>query len=305
LTTDKELVMHMLDGHVVLVTGGGSGLGLGVARYCLTDGAQVAIMEYDQAKVVALKEKFGDDVLVVQGDVRSIDDLRACRAAIEERFGRLTALIGAQGIFDGNIPVADLSVEQVDSLFDEVFSVNVKGYVLTARVFLDLLQAENGAIVFTSSQAAFAADGGGAAYTASKGAVGSLVRQLSFEFAPEVRVNAVAPTGIATSQLHGPAALGLEKSKQSDIPPDAFRAQFEAQAPLRYLPSPEEYGPFYAMLASRQNRVVTGQTLIADSGTLNRALISASPDTYGIPIDERTDGARDSSMGLTDSWKTR
>jgi hypothetical protein len=54
---------------------------------------------------------------------------------------------------------------------------------------------------------------------------------------------------------------------------------------LRYLPSPEEHGPFYAMLASRQNRVVTGQTLIADSGTLNRAMIRASPTVFGISLD--------------------
>ncbi len=60
----------------------------------------------------------------------------------------------------------------------------------------------------------------------------SLVRELSIEFAPRVTVNAVAPSGIAGSQLHGPRALGLEESKQSDIPADAFRAQFEAQVPL-------------------------------------------------------------------------
>ena len=54
--------MHQLDGHVVLVTGGGSGLGLGVARNCRTEGAELAILEYDAAKVVALKEEFGEDV---------------------------------------------------------------------------------------------------------------------------------------------------------------------------------------------------------------------------------------------------
>lgn len=53
--------------------------------------------------------------------------------------------------------------------------------------------------------------------------------------------------------------------------------------PLRHLPDAEEYGPFYAVLASRQNKVVTGQVLVADSGTLNRALISAASGT-GIPV---------------------
>jgi cis-2,3-dihydrobiphenyl-2,3-diol dehydrogenase len=275
--------MQLLDGHVVLITGGGSGLGLGVARYCRGEGAQLAILEYDPGKVLALKAEFGDDVLVVQGDVRSIADLQASRAAIEQRYGRLTSLIGTHGIFDGNVPLAGIDPEQVDQLFDEIFSVNVKGYALSARIFLDMLTAEEGSIVLTTSTAAFAADGGGAAYTASKGAVNSLVRQLAFELAPRVRVNAVAPSGIAGSQMRGAHALGLQDSKQSDIPAEVFRGVFEAVVPLRHLPDAEEYGPFYAVLASRQNKVVTGQVLIADSGTLNRALISAAPGT-GIPV---------------------
>lgn len=266
--------MSLLDDHVVLVTGGGSGLGLGVARHCLSDGAQLAILEIDAEKVKSLSEEFGDDVLVLKGDVRSVDDLVQARTAILERFGRLTSVIGAQGIFDGNVPLVDIPLEQISDLFDEVYGVNVKGYLLTAKVFLDLVSAERGAFVLTASQAAYAADGGGAAYTSSKGAVRSLVNQLAFEFAPAVRVNAVAPTGIGGSQLRGPKSLGLGETKQSDIPVDAFRAEFEWLTPLQHLPSPEEYGPLYAFLASRENTVMTGQTVVADSGTLNRAFMS-------------------------------
>lgn len=267
--------MQMLDGHVVLITGGGSGLGLGVARHCRSEGAQVAILEYDAAKVVTLKEEFGDEALVIQGDVRSITDLQACRSAVVERFGRLSALIGAQGVFDGNVKLTDVPVERVNALFDELFSVNVKGYILSARILADLLRAERGAIVLTSSTAAYAADGGGVMYTATKGAVRSVVSQLAFELAPEVRVNGVAPSGIANSQLRGPAALGMENSRQSDIPRDLFEAGFSRHAPMRHLPTPEEYGVLYAFLASRHNQIMTGQTVVADQGILNRALISA------------------------------
>ncbi|MFJ9381309.1 SDR family NAD(P)-dependent oxidoreductase [Streptomyces sp. NPDC101455] len=273
--------MQILDGHVVLVTGGGSGLGLGVARHCLSEGAELAILEYDPAKVIALKEEFGDQVLVCQGDVRSVEDLQACRTAITDRYGRLTALIGAQGIFDGMVPLADTPIDRIDALFDEVFSVNVKGYILTARIFHDLLASERGAIVLTCSTAAYAADGGGLFYTASKGAVRSVVSQLAFEFAPEIRVNAVAPSGIANSQLRGPAALGMENSKQSDIPKETFRAGFRTTA-LMDLPTPEDYGVLFAYLASRHNAIMTGQTVVADQGMLNRAVIS-SIGTGGTP----------------------
>jgi cis-2,3-dihydrobiphenyl-2,3-diol dehydrogenase len=74
----------------------------------------------------------------------------------------------------------------------------------------------------------------------------------------------------------------MEGAKQSDIPADLFRAAFEAGAPLQHLPTPEEYGPFYAMLASRHNVVVTGQILLADSGAMNRPLISAMSSPGGI-----------------------
>jgi cis-2,3-dihydrobiphenyl-2,3-diol dehydrogenase len=266
--------VQLLTDHVVLITGAGSGLGLGIARHFHDEGAQLALLEYDATKVSALRDEFSDDALVFHGDVRSIEDLTSCRAQILARFGRLTSVVGAQGIFDGNVRLADIPIERVDSLFDEVYAVNVKGYALTARIFLDLLAAEEGALVLTCSQAAFAADGGGTAYTASKGAVRSLVQQLAFELAPSIRVNAVAPTGIGNSQLRGPAALDLHESKQSDIPVDSFRAEFEWLAPLQHMPAPEEYGPVYALLASRHNLIITGQTVVADSGTLNRALMS-------------------------------
>lgn len=275
--------MKLLDDHVVLVTGGGSGLGRGVARYLLSEGAQLAVLEVDPEKVKALSEEFGDPVLALQGDVRSISDLQDARSAIVERFGRLTSIVATQGIWDGNVHLIDIPLEEIDALYDEVYSINVKGYVLTAKVFLDLLQAERGGLVLTTSQAAFAADGGGAAYTSSKGAIRSLVNQLAFELGPEIRVNAVAPTGIAKSELRGPAALGLDGSKQSDIPADAYRFEFEWLTPLQHLPSPEEYGPLYAFLASRHNMVMTGQTLVADSGTLNRALGSMTALVKAMP----------------------
>ena len=266
--------MQMLKDDVVLVTGGGSGLGLGVARYCKAEGAEVVIFEISAEKVRQLREEFGPDALIIQGDVTKLADLKACRDAIIDRYGRLNAVIGAQGIFDGNLPLMQMPEERLDSLFDEIFHVNVKGYMLTARVFFDLLEASQGAMVLTTSTAAYAADGGGLVYTASKGAIRSLVNQLAFEFAPRVRVNGVAPAGIANSQLSGPRSLGLDAQKQSDIPKDAFLSMFRSLSLLQELPSPEDHGPLYAFLASRHNRIMTGQTVVADQGLLNRAVLN-------------------------------
>lgn len=265
--------MQMLDNHVTLILGGGSGLGLGIARHFIAEGAKVAIFEISAAKLVDLKAEFGDDVLLVQGDVSKVDDLLACRQTVLDRFGRLDALVGAQGIFDGNIPLRDIPLEAIEHVFDEVLHVDVLGYIYAARVFLADLEATNGAIVLTSSTAAYAADGGGLFYTAAKGAVRSVVNQLAFEFAPRVRVNGVAPSGIANSQLAGPRSLGLGNNKQSDIPKDDFLSQFLSLTLMPALPTPEEYAPLFAYLASRRNTTMTGQTIICDQGLFNRAVI--------------------------------
>ena len=267
--------MQLLKDDVVLVTGGGSGLGLGVAKYCRSQGAQVVIVDVSADKVSLLQQEFGDTVLVMRADVTSAADLQSCRDTIVQRYGRLDALIGTQGIFDGNVPLIQTPLERIDSLFDELFHVNVKGYVLCARIFFELLQASRGAIVFTTSTAAYAADGGGVVYTATKGAIRSLVSQLAFEFSPDVRVNAVAPAGIANSQLQGPQSLDLGGQKQSDIPKDAFLSMFRSLSLLQELPTPEDHGPVYAFLASKSNKIMTGQTVVADQGLLNRAVLSS------------------------------
>lgn len=173
--------MKLLNGDVVLVTGGGSGLGLGVARYCRSEGAEVVVLDVSAEKVRQVQEEFGPDALVLQGDVTRLADLEVCREAIVQRHGRLNALIGAQGIFDGNVPLKQTPADRIDSLFDEIFHVNVKGYILSAKVFCGLLEESQGAMVLTTSTAAYAADGGGLVYTATKGAVRSLVGQLAFE----------------------------------------------------------------------------------------------------------------------------
>ncbi|MGK5078752.1 SDR family oxidoreductase [Janthinobacterium sp. HLX7-2] len=267
--------MQLLKDDVVLITGGGSGLGAGVARHCLAEGAQLAIMDISAAKLDNLRAELGDSPLLFRGDATKLADLQACREAIIDRFGRLNAFIGAQGIWDGNVPLRDIPLDKFDAAFDEVFHINVKSYMLTARVFIDMLDKENGAIVLTgSSGASYCADGGGLLYTATKHAILGVVRQLAFEFAPTVRVNGVAPAVIGGSQLRGPVALGLESQSQADIPKEIFQQSVDHLSPLKWMPDAEDYGPLYALLASRHSRVMTGTTVAADQGLMNRNILT-------------------------------
>lgn len=264
----------LLHNHTILITGAGSGLGLGIAKYCKMQGAQVIVTDIAEDKLQHIAPEFSDQDLLLRCDVTKIADLQRCKSEIIQKYQKLDAVIGAQGIFDGNLPIQQMSAEHLDQLFDELFHVNVKGYLLTAHIFADVLKASKGALVLTTSTAAYAADGGGAVYTATKGAIRSLIQQLAFEFAPDIRVNGVAPAAIGNSQLKGPKALNLDHQKQSDIPKDAFLNLFQSISLLQDLPDAEDYGALYAFLASRQNKVMTGQTIVADQGLLNRHVLS-------------------------------
>lgn len=268
--------MDLVVNHSVLLIGSGSGLGRGVARRFVEGGARVAILDISAAKVESAREEFGD-VLALHADCTKITELEACRAQIVEQFGRLDAVVCFQGIWDGNVPLKDVPLDKVESLFGELFDVNVKGSLFAARVFHDLLQESRGALVLTSSNAAYAADGGGAVYTASKGAVRALTQQLAFEFSPHVRVNCVAPSVIGKSELRGPSALGLEGAKQSDIPKDLFIQAYNEVSLIADFPEAEDYAWPYMFLASHANKVMTGQTIVADQGLLNRRFMTPKP----------------------------
>jgi NAD(P)-dependent dehydrogenase (short-subunit alcohol dehydrogenase family) len=261
---------------VVAITGGGSGLGLGLARYMHKHKARLAILEIMPAKVAALRDYFGEAVLAVQGDVRSSADVAAFHDAVVSKFGGVDSLLGAQGIFDGNRRLKDIPLDQLDAAFDEIMQVNVRGYLTTAKVFRESLAKRNGSIVFTASPASYCADGGGILYTTSKHAVLGVVRQLALEFAPAVRVNAVAPCGIANSDLRGPQALGLQNESQNDIPKEGFMDMVRKMTLLNYLPTGEEYGPLYALLASPDSKTMTGEIVMADQGLMNRPIISVA-----------------------------
>lgn len=266
--------MGLLTGHNIVAIGAGSGLGRGVVRAFVAEGANVTTLEVSEEKARSLGEEFGQNINSVCGDATSVPDLEACRAAHIGRYGQVDALVCFQGIFDGNVPLVKIAIDKVGALFDELFHVNVKSILLAARVFMEDLQKAGGALVLTGSNAAFAADGGGAFYTATKGAIRSLTGQLAFEFAPNVRVNCVAPGAIGHSELRGPAALGMQDFKQSDIPADQFLEGFRKLALMKDLPQPEDYALAYAFLASRHNKIMTGQTILAEQGLLNRSILT-------------------------------
>jgi NAD(P)-dependent dehydrogenase (short-subunit alcohol dehydrogenase family) len=250
--------MRRLQGQVALVTGGGSGLGRAIVRRFLAEGARVGVLERVAARATELEREFGRESLVVtSGDVRNLVDNKKALGAILDRFGRLDVFVGNAGIYDKRAALRELPLEQTEAAFDELFAVNVKGYVLGARVAVDELRRTRGCILLTASVSGAMAGFGGALYIAAKHAVIGLTRQLAFELAPEVRVNAVAP-GYIPTDLQGLETLGQGKAL-SNHAADIF--------PLQSIPEPDDYAAFYAHLASPEAKTVaTGTILHIDGG---------------------------------------
>ncbi|NVI03688.1 3-phenylpropionate-dihydrodiol/cinnamic acid-dihydrodiol dehydrogenase [Paraburkholderia youngii] len=248
---------------VALITGGGSGLGLALVERFLGEGCRVGVLERSAEKVAALHERFGAQVVAVQGDVRSHEDNARAVAATLERFGSLDTLIGNAAIWDHASGLLDLSPEQLDHGFDELFAINVKGYLLGAKASAPALIASEGSMIFTLSNSSFYPGGGGPLYTASKHAAVGLIRELAYELAPKVRVNGVGPCGMA-SDLRGPTALGQEDKRIMDSrSPEAIASIL----PLQFFPEPADFTGPYVMLASRaNNRVLSGVMINADAG---------------------------------------
>jgi NAD(P)-dependent dehydrogenase (short-subunit alcohol dehydrogenase family) len=255
--------MGWLDGSSVVVTGAGSGLGAALVRRFVAEGAGVVAFDKSADKLRLLRKEIGDKVEPVTGDVTSYaDNAAACQAAVD-RFGKLDTFVGNAGLWDFNGTLAATDPGQLDSGFDELFGVNVKGYLLGAKAAHEPLARSHGSIIFTLSNAALFPAGGGPLYVASKHAGVGLVKQLAYELAPDVRVNAVAPGGMATD-LRGPRSMGLAQTSIAEaFPIDDVMIQFSS---LHRVNRPEDYAGAYVLLAAgNESATVTGSVLDVSS----------------------------------------
>ncbi|MBE7194646.1 MAG: cis-2,3-dihydrobiphenyl-2,3-diol dehydrogenase [Gordonia polyisoprenivorans] len=263
-----------LNGEVVLLTGGCAGLGRAIVDRFVAEGARVAVLDRSSSGLDALRAAHGDHVIGVEGDVRSLDSHRETVAKCVETFGRLDCLIGNAAIWDYSTPLAEIPDDAIGDAFDEVFSINVKGYLLAAKACLPALYESRGTIIFTASNAGFYTAGGGPLYTGSKHAVVGLVKQLAYELGPHVRVNGIAPGGIGGSDLRGPRALGLDERSISTVP---LADMLQKVLPTERMATAEEYTGAFVFFASRaENIPMTGSVLNFDGGMGVRGFTEAN-----------------------------
>ncbi|MFG2948395.1 3-(cis-5,6-dihydroxycyclohexa-1,3-dien-1-yl)propanoate dehydrogenase [Streptomyces adustus] len=268
-----------LEGYSALITGGGSGIGRAVAERFVAEGACVTIIGRDKQRLDEVAQASGtpERFHTVAADVRNTESLHAAVAATVERFGKLDTLVANAGVWDYQRQLTRLTGKDLDSAFDEIFSINVKGYVLAAEAAWPELVKTHGSIVMTLSNASFYVNGGGPLYTASKHACLGLMKELAYELAPKVRVNGVACGGMNTD-LRGPQALSLNGRSLS-----ASFAKKSPDAPPPPIPlhdsstDPRDFTGSYVLLAAReQSGPITGQAISVDGGIGVRGFTSAA-----------------------------
>jgi NAD(P)-dependent dehydrogenase (short-subunit alcohol dehydrogenase family) len=246
-----------LAGKVAIITGAGSGIGRESALLFAHEGARVLVAEVNEAAGRAVADEVraaGGESAFQRADVSKAADAEAMVAAAEKTWGRLDVLFNNAGIF----PAADNSVIDTDEeTWDLVMRVNLKGVFLGCKYAIPaMLRAGGGSIVNTAS---FVALIGAAtpqiAYTASKGGVLSMTREIAVEFARKgIRANALCP---------GPVDTPLLRELMSD---PARKARRLVHIPPGRLAQAKEIAQAALFLASDDSSYVNGATFTVDGG---------------------------------------
>jgi NAD(P)-dependent dehydrogenase (short-subunit alcohol dehydrogenase family) len=245
----------LLEGRCALVTGGGAGIGAGIARGLAAHGSAVVVVgttPSSLAQTVREIRQSGGRAWAYPLDVR---DRRACREVAERvaaEAGRVSILVNNAGV----IRFARMGEAAVEQAWDDVIGTNLNGVFNVTRAFLDPLKATRGAIVNLASVAAFIHTGNSVGYSASKGCVVSLTVALARELGPHgIRVNAIAPGAIHT--------------RMADITGDEKKmAALRRRVPLGRIGEPEDIAGPVAFLASDLAGYMTGTTVVVDGGWL-------------------------------------
>ncbi len=252
-----------LQGKVVFVTGGGRGIGRGIALACAEAGADVALGDLrgeDAAETARLVEASGRRALHVALDVTHPASLDAAVAATAVALGRLDGWVNNAGVLRLG---AALDAPAED--FEIQMRVNAEALLAGCRAAARrmLAQGEGGAIVNVASNAGKVGYRNMAGYNASKAAVISLTRSLSLEWAEAgINVNAVCPGGVDTPMLREVAEWLAPRLGQS---PDALHAQMKPQQMDRRI-LPIEVGRVVAFLLSDAAAIIRGQSINVDGG---------------------------------------
>jgi 7-alpha-hydroxysteroid dehydrogenase len=242
-----------LNGKVALVTGAGRGIGRGIALAFAEQGADVVCAARTEAEIestAAAARAFGRRALAVACDVTDAAQLEALAARTVRELGRVDLLVNNAGGFPP-MPFLDMD----PPTWDWCFRFNLtSAFLLTRACLPHMLAGDGGVVLNISSAAGRIIRKGFVAYGTAKAALSFMTRQLAAEFAPRVRVNALAVGAVATAAL-------------KPFLTDEIRAQMEAMTPMRRIGTVEDIALAALWLCSPAGGWVTGKVVEVDGGT--------------------------------------
>lgn len=241
--------MGLLDGQRAVITGGGSGIGRATCRRMVEEGARVAVVDLNGDAAEAVGREL--DAPWYQADVTDFGSLEAACKDADAQLDGVTAVFNNAG-GSSMSHVHEWALEE----WERIVTLNLTGVFHGFRVAVPLIQRSGGgSIVSTSSISGTRPSAGEAPYSAAKAAVAALTATAALEYAPSIRVNAVAP-GMILTGLTGPLFEIFEGIDKDMVD----------KTPLARVGAPEDIADVVVFLCSDLARFVTGQNIVVDGG---------------------------------------
>jgi NAD(P)-dependent dehydrogenase (short-subunit alcohol dehydrogenase family) len=241
-----------LDGETALITGGGTGLGLGIARCFVQAGAKVVIVGRRQEVLQTAAKELGDTAAWISHDILQLDAAPALVKQASEPFGPISILVNNAGI-----QIKKTALELTPAEFESVLQTHlVAAFSLTRAVLPEMIERRHGNILFSASMASLIGLPKVSAYSAAKAGHLGLVRSLATEVSPHgVRVNAIAPGWIESEMMR--SAFNGDPARATKV---------LGRTPMDRFGSPEDIGWAATYLCSPAAKFITGIVLPVDGG---------------------------------------
>lgn len=244
-----------LEGKVIFLTGGSTGIGHDCAKAYAAEGAKVVIVARTDEAAAEAAASLGKDHLGFGCDVSVGEQVKQAITRLLERYGRLDVIHNNAGIATPSKPLHETSEVEWDALFN----INLKSVLHTTRYGLEALKASKGCILNTSSLVGVMGQAIHAVYTATKGGMNTLTKSMALDYAPDgIRVNAVCPAGTWTPMLRRWCA------EQPD--PSSIERYLDEIHPLGYCPEGNVIADAAVFLISEEARFVTGHIMHVSGG---------------------------------------
>lgn len=250
-------VGKILADRVAVLTGAGAGIGLGCARVLGAAGASIAVWDIDQAAANLAVQQLNSQDIRAKAFIADVSQAAAVESTITEiagEYGQIDVLVNNAGTHDGK------GVQDADEAdWNRIIDTNLKSVFLVSKAALPFLQATRGSIVNMGSMVGLLGQGKSGDYSASKGGIIALTKNMALDLAPYgIRVNCICPGWVETPLVNKWFALQPDEAEA--------RKYVDSIHPLGRIASADEIGKTALFLASDLASFVTGVALEVDGG---------------------------------------